>query len=131
MAEGAGDLGEAAGSPKAAGMFLGGVGAVCALHAHAIARLTSIKRGNSKDVVRPTIFMRVPSLVQAPGTDCMQGVRTLANHCSWLKEIGIQDGNKVNSRNRELLKQLVVRDEELNSRFGSTGKMDCVGDFDA
>lgn len=100
------------------------------MHAHAIARLTSIKRGNTSDAVRSTIFMRIPSLVQTPGTDCMQAVRTPADHCSRLVETGIETCYEMNSGNRDLLQRLIVRDEELDSGFGGTGEVDCVGGFD-
>jgi hypothetical protein len=62
---GTGAAAEAAGAAEVAGVLLGWVGAVCAMHAQAIARPPRINRGNTNDVVRPTIFMRVPSLVQA------------------------------------------------------------------
>ena len=120
---------EAAEVAESGGAPFGGADAVCAAPAQAIASPPRIKRCNTNDVVRPAIFMRVSSLVQAPRTDRMQGVRIPGYHCSELEEIGIQTRNKVNSRNRELLERFIVGDEELDSGFGGAGEVDCIGGF--
>jgi hypothetical protein len=64
MSEGVTGVGEDVEAAGAEVASFDGVGAVCALHAQAIASPPRINRGNIRNAVRPTIIMRSSSVVQ-------------------------------------------------------------------